>query len=74
MSKIVEIFIWIDVVVGAIGITALILALALNFIVYGYETFVGFKTFHKFLRKYHKDMKEERCKKIYYLEQEKTYE
>lgn len=63
-NKVVKIFMWIDIISGTIGITALILIITLNLIAYTYETFVGFKTFHKFLRKYHKEMNKERMRKI----------
>ena len=35
-------------------------ALFLNLIVYSYQSFVGFKTFRKFLKKYHSEMNDKR--------------
>ena len=60
MDILVEIFMWIYLIVGIIAVTAGILALFLNLIVYAYQSFVGFKTFRKFLKKYHREMKENR--------------
>ena len=60
MELLVEIFIWLYLIVGIIVVTAGIIALFLNLIVYAYQSFVGFKTFRKFLKKYHREMKENR--------------
>ena len=63
MIVITTIFMYVFLIIGAIAMTAGILALALNLMVYFYESWVGFSTFRKFLRKYHKEMKEERIVK-----------
>lgn len=60
MNILVEVFMWIYLIVGIIAVTACFIALILNFICYAYQTFVGFKTFRKFLKKYHSEMKENR--------------
>ena len=60
MELLVEIFMWIYLIVGIIVVTAGIMALFLNLIVYSYQSFVGFKTFRKFLKKYHSEMNDKR--------------
>ena len=63
MKTITMIFMYIDLIIGAIVITAGIITLALNLIVYLYESWIGFGTFRKFLRKYHNEMKKEKVLK-----------
>ena len=60
MNTLVEIFIWIYLIDGIIAVSAGLIALFLNLIVYAYQSFVGVKTFRKFLKKYHREMKENR--------------
>lgn len=63
MNTLVEIFMWIYLIIGIIVVTSGILALFLNLIAYAYQSFIGFKTFRKFLKKYHSEMKEYREEK-----------
>lgn len=64
MCKVFEIYLYICG--GLVGLAILLglIALILNVIAYTYETCIGFKTFSKFLKKYHKEMKEEKKKVI----------
>lgn len=57
-----EIYLYICAVIISIIIIAGLIAIALNLIAYAYESYVGFKTFNKFLRKYHTEMEQERRK------------
>ena len=57
-----EIYLYICGVIVSIIIIAGLIAVALNLIAYAYESYVGFKTFNKFLRKYHAEMEQERRK------------
>ena len=60
MELLVEIFMWLYLIVGIITITACFIALIFNLICYAYQSFIGFKTFRNFLKKYHSEMKENR--------------
>lgn len=60
MELLVEIFMWIYLIVGIIVVSVGILALFLNLAIYNYQSFIGFNTFRKFLKKYHREMKENR--------------
>lgn len=60
MNTLVEIFMWIYLIIGIIVVTACFIALMFNLICYAYQTFVGVKIFRKFLKKYHREMKENR--------------
>ena len=64
MCEIFEIYLYICG--GLVGLAILLglIILTLNIIAYTYETYIGFKTFNKFLKKYHKEMKEEKKKVI----------
>ena len=55
-----EIYLYICAVIISIIIIAGLISIALNLIAYAYESYVGFKTFNKFLRKYHTEMEQER--------------
>ena len=64
MCKVFEIYLYIcGSLVGLVILLGLII-LTLNIIAYTYESWVGFNTFYKFLKKYHKEMKEEKKKVI----------
>ena len=60
MCEIFEIYLYICG--GLVGLAILLglIILTLNIIAYTYETYIGFKTFNKFLKKYHREMKEEK--------------
>ena len=62
MCKIFEIYLYICG--GLVGLAILLglIILTLNIIAYTYESWIGFNTFNKFLKKYHKEMKEEKRK------------
>lgn len=64
MCKVFEIYLYICG--GLVGLAILLglIILTLNIIAYTYESWVGFSTFNKFLKKYHKEMKEEKKKVI----------
>lgn len=64
MYKVFEIYLYICG--GLVGLAILLglIILTLNIIAYTYESWVGFNTFNKFLKKYHKEMKEEKKKVI----------
>ena len=64
MCKVFEIYLYICG--GLVGLAILLglIILTLNIIAYAYESWVGFNTFYKFLKKYHKEMKEEKKKVI----------
>lgn len=64
MYKVFEIYLYICGIIVSIAIVAGLIALTLNIIVYAYESYVGFKTFNKFLKKYHKEMEQERTYKV----------
>ena len=64
MCKVFEIYLYICG--GLVGLAILLglITLTLNIIVYTYGSWVGFNTFNKFLKKYHKEMEEEKKKLI----------
>lgn len=64
MYKVFEIYLY--VCGGLVGLAILLglIILTLNIIAYTYESYIGFDTFRKFLKKYHKEMKEEKKKVI----------
>ena len=64
MCKIFEIYLYICGILVSLAILLGLIILILNAIAYTYETYIGFKTFNKFLKKYHKEMKEEKKKVI----------
>lgn len=64
MERVFEIYLYICGGLVSIGILLGLIILILNMIAYTYETYIGFKTFNKFLKKYHKEMKEEKKKVI----------
>ncbi len=60
IEKLFEIYLYIcGFIIAIISLLGLI-AVMLNVICYAYQTFVGFGTFTKFLRKYHSEMKKEK--------------
>lgn len=60
MEKAFEIYLYIcGFVISIISLLGLI-AVILNVVVYFYQSFIGFDTFRKFLRKYHSEMKKEK--------------
>ena len=63
MLKVFEIYLY--VCGGIIGIAILIglIGLTLSLICYTYQSCIRFDTFRKFLRKYHNEMKKEKCVK-----------
>ena len=64
MCKVFEIYLYICGILVSLAILLGLIILILNAIAYTYETYIGFKTFNKFLKKYHKEMKEEKKKVI----------
>lgn len=60
MCKVFEIYLYICGSLVGLAILLGLIILALNIIAYTYETYIGFDTFRKFLKKYHKEMKEEK--------------
>lgn len=64
MCKVFEIYLYICG--GLVGLAILLglIILTLNIIAYTYESYIGFDTFNKFLKKYHKEMKEEKKKVV----------
>lgn len=64
MCKVFEIYLYVSG--GLVGLAILLglIVLILNVIAYTYETYIGFDTFRKFLKKYHREMKEEQKKVI----------
>lgn len=64
MCKVFEIYLYICGGLVSLAILLGLIILILNVIAYTYETCIGFKTFSKFLKKYHKEMKEEKKKVI----------
>lgn len=63
MEKVFEIYLYICGTIISICVITGLIALMLNLICYFYQTTVGFNTFKKFLRKYNKEMQEEKQKK-----------
>lgn len=60
MEKVFEIYLYAcGFVISIITLLGLI-AVMLNIIAYSYQSFIGFDTFRKFLRKYHSEMKKEK--------------
>ena len=64
MCEVFEIYLYICGGLVSLAILLGLIILTLNIIAYTYETYIGFKTFSKFLKKYHKEMKEEKKKVI----------
>lgn len=64
MCKIFEIYLYICGGLVSLGILLGLIILILNIIAYAYQTYIGFDTFRKFLKKYHREMKEEKKKVI----------
>lgn len=64
MCKVFEIYLYICGSLVGLAILLGLIILALNSIAYTYETYIGFDTFRNFLKKYHKEMKEEKKKVI----------
>lgn len=64
MCKVFEIYLYICG--GLVGLAILLglIILTLNIIAYTYQSYIGFDTFRKFLKKYHKEMKEEKKKVV----------
>ena len=64
MCKVFEIYLYICG--GLVGLAILLglIILTLNIIAYTYESYIGFDTFNKFLKKYEKEMKEEKKKVV----------
>lgn len=60
MEKAFQIYLYICGIIISIIILIGLVALALNLICYAYQSFIGFKTFTKFLKKYNKEMMAER--------------
>lgn len=61
MEKAFEIYLYVcGFIISIISLLGFI-AVMLNVITYTYQSFVGFDTFKKFLRKYHSEMKKEKC-------------
>mgnify|MGYP001857155837 FL=1 len=60
MCKVFEIYLYICGGLVSLAILLGLIMLILNVIAYTYETYIGFKTFNKFLKKYHREMKEEK--------------
>lgn len=63
MCKIFEIYLYICGGLVSLAILSGLIILTLNIIAYAYESWIGFNTFNKFLKKYHKEMKEEKIKR-----------
>ena len=64
MYKVFKIYLIICGVIISIAIIAGLIALTLNIIAYAYESYVGFGTFKKFLKKYHREMEQERTYRV----------
>ena len=64
MCKVFEIYLYICGGLVSLLILFGLIILILNVIAYTYETYIGFKTFNKFLKKYHREMKEEKKKVV----------
>ena len=60
MCKVFEIYLYVCGGLVSLAILLGLIILILNVIAYTYETYIGFKTFNKFLKKYHREMKEEK--------------
>ena len=63
MYEAFKIYLYICAVIVSIAIIIGLLAILLNVMGYCYQTFIGFGTFKKFLRKYHNEMRAEKIKK-----------
>ena len=66
MINIFQVYLYICATIISIAIIVGLIAIALNIIVYFYESMVGFNIFSKFLKKYNRDMqvaKKRNCKK-----------
>ena len=64
MCKIFEIYLYICGGLVSLGILLGLIILILNIIAHAYQTYIGFDTFRNFLKKYHREMKEEKKKVI----------
>lgn len=64
MCKIFEIYLYICGGLVSLAILSGLIILTLNIIAYAYESWISFNIFNKFLKKYHKEMKEEKKKVI----------
>ena len=64
MCKVFEIYLYICGGLVSLAILLGLIILILNVIAYTYETYIGFDTFSKFLKKYHREMKEQKKKVI----------
>lgn len=60
MCKVFEIYLYVCGGLVSLAISLGLIILILNVIAYTYETCIRFKTFSKFLKKYHREMKEEK--------------
>lgn len=60
MEKAFQIYLYMCGIIISIIILVGLIGLTLNLIGYAYQSFVGFKNFTKFLKKYNKDMMAER--------------
>ena len=60
MCKVFEIYLYICGGLVSLAILLGLIILILNVIAYTYETYIGFKTFNKVLKKYHREIKEEK--------------
>lgn len=60
MCEVFEVYLY--VCGGLVGLAILLglIILTLNIVAYTYQEYIGFNTFRKFLKKYHKEMKEEK--------------
>lgn len=63
MFEAFKIYLYICAVIVSIAIIIGLIAILLNVMAYCYQTFIGFGTFKKFLRKYHNEMRAEKIKK-----------
>ena len=66
MNSIFQVYLYICATIVSIIVIVGLIAIALNIIVYCYQSMIGFNTFRKFLKKYNREMqiaKERDCKK-----------
>lgn len=63
MLQVFEIYLYICGAIISIAILTGLIAMLANIGLYAYETYIGFDTFKKFLRKYHNEMKKEKVVK-----------
>lgn len=64
MCGIFEIYLYICGILISLAIVLGLIILVLNLIAYTYETYIGFNTFYKFLKKYHKEMVKEKRRRL----------